>query len=78
MKTTCISTVVGGGYLWVTAHDWVHYEVYGGLERVFTFAKRRLRIGVYGVFSDGNHIKPKGTVKVSFAILDERSMKFTF
>lgn len=78
MKKTRISTVVGGGYLWVPEHDWVHYEVYGGLERVFTFAKRRLRIGVYGVFSDGNHIQANGTFKISFAILDERSMKFTF
>ncbi len=78
MKKTRISTVVGGGYLWVPEHKWTHYEMYAGLERVFKFAKRRLRIGAYAAFSDGNQIKPRSTFKVSFAILDERSMKFTF
>ncbi|MBW7867277.1 MAG: carboxypeptidase regulatory-like domain-containing protein [Brumimicrobium sp.] len=79
MKKTRISTVAGGGFLWVPEHDWIHYELYVGLERIFKFAKRRLRIGAYCVFSEGNHIsKLKTSFKISFAILDERSMKFTF
>lgn len=78
MKKTRISTVAGGGYLWVPEHNWTHYEIYGGLERVFKFARRRLRIGGYAVFSDGNHMDPRASFKISFAILDERSMKFTF
>lgn len=78
MKKTRISTVVGGGYLWVPEHNWTHYEMYGGLERVFKFAKRRLRIGGYVALSDGNQIQPRTSFKISFAILDERSMKFTF
>ncbi|RFC53113.1 DUF5686 family protein [Brumimicrobium aurantiacum] len=78
MKKTRISTVAGGGYLWVPEHKWVHYEAYAGLERVFKFAKRRLRIGAYAAFSNGNQISPRTTFKVSFAILDERSMKFNF
>ena len=78
MKKTRISTVAGAGYLWVPEHDWTHYEVYGGLERVFKFAKRRLRIGAYVTLSDGNQIDPRSSFKISFAILDERSMKFNF
>ena len=78
MKKTRISTVVGGGYLWVPEHNWTHYEVYGGLERVFKFARRRLRIGAYATLSDGNQISPQSSFKISFAILDERSMKFNF
>ncbi|WP_205677837.1 DUF5686 family protein [Brumimicrobium salinarum] len=78
MKKTRISTVAGGGYLWVPEHNWTHYEFYAGLERVFKFARRRLRLGIYAAFSDGNQIDPRTTFKVSFAILDERSMKFTF
>lgn len=78
MKKARITEVFGGGFLWVPEHEWVHYEVYGGLERIFKFAKRRLRIGAYGVFSDGNNMKPRGSFKISFAILDERNMKFTF
>lgn len=78
MKKTRISTVVGGGYLWVPEHNWTYYEIYTGLERIFKFAKRRLRIGAYMAFSDGNQIKPRSAFKVSFALLDERSMKFNF
>jgi hypothetical protein len=78
MKKTRISAVAGGGYLWVPEHNWTHYEVYTGLERVFKFARRRLRLGVYMAFSDGNQIEPRSSFKISFAILDERSMKFTF
>lgn len=79
MKRTRISTVAGGGYLWVPEHDWIHYEMFVGLERIFKLAKRRLRIGAYAVFSKGNHIdRVKPSFKISFAILDERDMKFTF
>jgi len=78
MKRTRISTVAGGGYLWVPEHDWIHYEIYTGLERVFKFAKRRLRIGAYVAFSEGNHTDLKTNFKISFAILDRRSMKFNF
>lgn len=82
MKKTRISTVVGGGYLWVPEHKWTHYEIYGGLERVFKLSinnsRRRLRIGIYATLSDGNQIAPRNSFKISFALLDERSMKFNF
>ena len=78
MKKTRLSTVVGGGYLNVPEHNWQHYEAFVGLERVFKFSRRRLRIGIYGILSDGNQIDPRATYKVSFALLDNRSMKFNF
>lgn len=79
MKKTRISMVAGGGYLWVPEHEWIHYELFVGLERIFKFAKRRLRIGAYAAFSKGNHLDRVHTsFKISFAILDERSMKFNF
>lgn len=78
MKKTGIGLVIGAGMLYVTEYKWQHYEVLGGLERNFKFSKRRLRIGIYGVVSDGNHIKPTATWKVSFAVLDDRSMKWNF
>jgi hypothetical protein len=37
-----------------------------------------LRIGVYGVISDGNQITPTTAWKISFAMLDDRSMKWNF
>ena len=78
MKKTRITSVAGGGYLWVPEHEWQHYEFFVGIERVFNFARRRLRIGSYAVFSDGNQIDPRTTVKFSFALLDRRDMKFNF
>ena len=78
MKKTRIGLVVGAGYLYVPEFDWHHYEVLVGLERNFKFSKRRLRIGIYGVLSGGNHIVPTPSWKVSFAILDNRNLKWNF
>ncbi len=78
MKKTGIGLVFGCGALYVAQYNWKHYEVLGGIERNFKFSKRRLRIGIYGVFSDGNHITPRWTGKISFAVLDDRNMKFNF
>ncbi len=78
MKKTGIGLVVGAGALYVAEYNWQHYELLAGLERNFKFSKRRLRIGIYGVLSDGNNIAPKATWKISFAVLDDRNMKFNF
>ncbi len=78
MKKTRITTVIGGGYLNVPEHNWQHYEAFAGFERIFKFSRRRLRIGVYGILSDGNQIDPRATYKISFALLDRRNMKFNF
>lgn len=78
MKKTRIGLVLGAGYLYVPEFDWHHYEVLAGLERNFKFSKRRLRIGIYGVLSGGNHIVPTPGWKVSFAILDNRNLKWNF
>lgn len=78
MKKTRIMSVAGAGYLYVPEHNWQHYEAFVGLERVFKFSRRRLRIGLYAVFSDGNQTDPRTTGKISFALLDRRNMKFNF
>ena len=78
MKKTGIGLVVGTGALYVAEFNWLHYEAFAGIERSFKFSKRRLRIGIYGVASDGNNIAPKTTWKISFAVLDDRNMKWNF
>ena len=78
MKKTGIGLVMGAGFLYVPEFDWQHYEILGGLERNFKLSKRRLRIGIYGVISDGNHIKTTPDWKVSFAILNNRNLKWNF
>lgn len=78
MKKLNIGIVFGGGALYVEEFNWFHSELFAGLERNFKFSKRRLRVGIYGVASDGNNIKPTTTWKISFAVLDDRNMKFNF
>lgn len=77
-KKTRIGLVAGAGAMYVKEYDWQHYEILGGLERNFKMSRRRLRVGIYGVISDGNQIKPTFDWKVSFAILDDRNMKWNF
>ena len=78
MKKTRIGLVFGGGALYVKEHDYFHYEVLAGLERNFKLSRRRLRVGLYGVLSAGNKSLPRFDYKISFAILDDRSMKWNF
>ena len=78
MKKTGISLAIGGGVMFVKEYKWQHYELFGGLERNFKFSKRRLRIGLYATIADGNKIDPTVSYKFSFAILDDRDMKWNF
>ena len=78
MKKTGIGLAFGAGALYVTEYKYQHYEVLAGLERNFKFSRRRLRIGIYAIVSDGNRIEPTATWKVSFAVLDDRNMKWNF
>ena len=83
MKKLNIGLVFGGGILYVEEFNYFHSEILLGLERNFKFSKRRLRIGIYGAASyfvdtEGNSHHPKPTLKVSFAILDDRNMKWNF
>ena len=78
MKKTRIGLVFGGGAMYVQEHNYQHYELLAGLERSFKMSRRRLRIGIYGCVSDGNKTDPRFNYKVSFAILDDRNMKWNF
>jgi len=78
MKKTGIGLVMGAGALYVKEYDWQHYELLAGLERNFKFSRRRLRVGIYGVVSDGNKFSPKLDYKISFALLSDRDMKWNF
>ena len=78
MKRTRIKSVVGAGYLYVPEHNYQYWEFFAGLERDFKLLKRRLRIGLYGVYADNNFSPPSGQFKISFSLLDERDMKYNF
>ena len=79
MKKTRIGLVFGGGYMHIPEHNLHHSEIVAGLERNFKLSKRRLRVGLYGVLSTNNvdnRLIPDW--KVSFAILNNRTMKWNF
>lgn len=78
MKKTRIGLVGGASYLYVPEHNWQHYEFVAGLERTFKFSKRRLRLGIYGTFADGNQMTSRFGWKISFDLLDDRDMKWNF
>lgn len=78
MKKTGVGLVVGAGALYVHEFDFTHVELLGGLERNFKFSRRRLRVGFYGVISDNNVSSPRVNYKISFAVLDDRNMKWNF
>jgi hypothetical protein len=90
MKKLNIGIVFGGGILYVREFNCYHSEIFGGIERNFKFSKRRLRLGIYSVYSVGNaySVTPENpfpgstkgsyTWKFSFAVLDDRNMKFNF
>ena len=78
MKKTRIGLVFGGGAMFVNEYNWQHYELLAGLERNFKVFKRRLRIGFYAVYSDGNKVSERFNYKISFAVLNERNMKWNF
>lgn len=78
MKKARIGLVGGASYLYVPEHDWQHYEFVMGLERTFKFSKRRLRLGVYGTFAEGNQMDSRFGWKLSFALMDDRDMQWNF
>lgn len=78
MKKTRIGLVGGASYLYVPEHNWQHYEFVAGLERTFKFSRRRLRLGLYGTFADGNQMDPRFGWKISFDLLSERDMTYNF
>lgn len=78
MKKTRIGLVAGAGYLYVPEHNWQHYEFIAGFERTFKFSRRRLRLGIYGTFAEGNHMDARFGWKISFDLLSDRDMTFSF
>jgi hypothetical protein len=79
IKKTKLRTVAGAGFMWVKETSFRHEEIFGGVERVFKLgARRRLRIGVYGVLSQSNFSAPKADWKISFDIIDTWKREWSY
>jgi hypothetical protein len=79
IKLTKIRTVAGAGVMWIKESNYRYQEVFGGVERVFKLgARRRLRLGVYGVLSQANQLPPRSGFKVSFDIIDSWKREWSY
>lgn len=79
IKKTGVRLVVGGGFLWIQENNFLHQEVTVGLERVFKLgARRRLKVGLFGVVADGNHTKPDVGYKISIDVIDTWKKDWSF
>ncbi|MTB53561.1 DUF5686 and carboxypeptidase regulatory-like domain-containing protein [Lewinella sp. W8] len=71
LKKTKLKAVAGGGVMWLPEEKFRHQELFFGAERVFKIgARRRLRIGAYGVLADSSNGKPNTAFKISFDLID--------
>lgn len=79
LKKTDIRTVAGGGFLWLQENNYRHWETFAGIERVFKLgARRRLRVGLYGVLADSNQGVPTTAYKISFDLIDTWKRDWSF
>lgn len=71
LKKTRLKTVIGGGFLWLQDGNYRHQELFAGVERVFKVgARRRLRLGLFGVVADNNQNSPTTSWKIGFDLID--------
>jgi hypothetical protein len=71
VKKLKLRTVAGAGMMWIKESGYRHEEILAGVERVFKVgARRRLKIGFYGVLGQSNDDPPRADWKVSFDLID--------
>ena len=71
VKKLKLRVAAGGGMLYVQKDNFRHQEIFAGVERVFKIgARRRLRLGLFGVLADGNQTKTSAGWKISLDIID--------
>jgi hypothetical protein len=71
VKKLKLRTVAGAGAMWIREGNFRHEEIFGGIERIFKIgARRRLKIGLYGVLAESNYFPPQTDWKISFDIID--------
>ncbi|MGB3798764.1 MAG: DUF5686 and carboxypeptidase regulatory-like domain-containing protein [Lewinella sp.] len=79
LKKTRIQAVAGAGALFLREDNYRYQEFLAGIERVFKVgARRRLRVGLYGVMADDNQSGSEVTYKVSFDLIDIWRKDFRF
>mgnify|MGYP001800991628 FL=1 len=71
--------MAGAGAMWIEDQNYFYREAFAGLERVFKLgARRRLRLGIYGVAADSNQTSFDTDFKISFDIIDTWKKKWSY
>lgn len=71
LKKSRIMAVAGAGALWINDPNYRYVEVLAGVERIFKLgARRRLKLGVYGVIGESNISRTSPGLKFSVDIID--------
>jgi hypothetical protein len=79
IRKTNIHFVAGGGLMYIQENNFRHEELFAGIERVFKLgARRRLRVGLYGVVSNGNYTATDAAYKISFDVIDTWQKDWSF
>lgn len=79
VKKLKLRTVAGAGFMWIKQNGFRHEEVFGGVERVFKIgARRRLKLGFYGVLAQSNFLPPRADWKISFDIIDTWKREWSY
>jgi len=79
IKKTRIRVVGGAGFLWIKENNFRYQELFAGIERSFKLgARRRLRLGIYGVIAESNQSSPASNFKISFDLIDTWKKDWSF
>ncbi|MEM6699698.1 MAG: DUF5686 family protein, partial [Bacteroidota bacterium] len=79
VKLLKVRAVAGGGLLWMKENNFQYQEVIAGLERIFKLGpRRRMRIGIYGVFANSSTTNPTSMPKISLDIIDTWDRNWNF
>ncbi|MFK8055123.1 MAG: DUF5686 and carboxypeptidase regulatory-like domain-containing protein [Saprospiraceae bacterium] len=79
IKLSRIEVVAGGGLMFLSDNSYRREEAFAGIERVFKLgARRRLRLGVYGVVGNSNNADRSQALKVSIDVIDTWKRDWSF
>ncbi len=80
IRLTGIELVAGGGFMYLTdGEGFRQEEVLAGMERVFKIgARRRLRLGVYGVLANSSAFRSERGIKFSLDVIDTWKKDWSF
>ena len=79
VKKLRIQAVAGGGFVWVQDSNVRHEELFAGIERTFKLgARRRLRVGLYGVVGNSSFTKADSGFRFYIDVIDTWAKDWRF